>query len=154
MLRKIEGLVLLVNILSSVVFAVYAYTVLWGTIEVWIMQFPFRNPAQLSFALCYEKIALPGMLYAVSQAIGPLFRSPGNVWLYLGAILTSMASAAVVGVGLLWWVSGSYVPTRFQEAALVLWGLAVLIDLIVIGVGARFLQRSWLGEGGISAHGQ
>lgn len=148
MLRLLERFVLLVNSLGSVVMAVYAYTALWGTITLGIVQFPYRNPQQLTFSMFGWEIALPAILFAISQVVGPLARAPGNVWLYFLAMLTTIPSVGVVGFAGVRWLFGAYEATLYQRWALLIWTLAVVIEVIAIGIGARLLQRSWLGEGG------
>lgn len=153
-MRVLKNLLLFVNSASSLVFAVYAYLVLWGSINLGFLVMPMINPKDLTFSMAILWIGVPGMLHVLFEAAGPLARAPGNVFLYVCSLLTSIPSIAVVGFAYLLWPFPAYDATTFQWGALVLWGPAALSEIfIAIGVGARLLQRSWFGEGGLHEGG-
>lgn len=142
-------LMLFLNSVSSIIFAAYAYLVLWGPIGSGSFIIPMINPPTVSFSSAIYLIALPAMAHVLFEVMGPLVRSPGNVFLYFCSFVSSIPSIAVPGYAYVLWPFPGYEPTLLQWGALVTWGPGVIIEILMAGISARLLQRSWFGE---SAH--
>lgn len=155
-MSALSKLLLLLNSVSSILMAGYAYIVLWGPINLGFFTVPMLIPDHVNFARGILWIGLPAMVHVTLEAVGPLIRPPGNVFLYICSLLTSIPSICVVGFAYLLWPTGGFDPSPFQWGAMILWGPAILTEIfIAVGIGARLLQRSWFGEGGgAQTHGQ
>lgn len=138
----LRSIVLLQNVITSILMGVYMHRVFFGDINLWIFTIHEIAPQTINAAYVTSWIAVSGSIYLLSQTASVLFRPPGSIWLVIVAWLSSMFPLAevVTFIGHL----GSASPLQWD--AWCIWGLYEIADVLLIGISARLLQRSFYGD--------
>lgn len=139
----------LATIVSSVWFAVFAYTILFK--EFTFLGQVVReadNPAYVDFWTAVH-LGLSWFIYLLIQSTPFLFRPNLNIYWFVADTMFSMLPVLVIGAGvfqfwfnpdeLSWW-------TPYRLATLIFAGPAVLIDITRVFTGAFLLIRGYIGE--------
>lgn len=118
----------------NIAMAFYAYSVLWGEASFQgFVIFKVYDPAILHFSDGVW-IGLVGALYALSQGIPFLFHPGSGVGWQMTSITTSLPMIGIIGWTWLVYRFGDYDWTSFRIAALQVWGVIELLDVINIAV--------------------
>ena len=118
----------------NIAMAFYAYSILWGDASVGgYTIFKMYDPAVLHFNDGVW-VGLVGVFYSLSQALPFLFHPGSGVGWQMVAITTSLPTLSIVGWTWLVYRFGDYDWTSLRIAALQLWGVTSLLDVVYIAI--------------------
>lgn len=153
----IAGIRLTVNVLtlcSSIWFAVYLHTILWGDVNVLgAVIAPSDNPSNLYFGNGIE-IGFYCLVYALIQGAPFLFKPDTTVGWFVFDTILSAVPMFVLGSA---WFSYELNPdswqwwTHYRVATMQLATLVIAVDLTRIFTGAHLLLRGYVDSGTIAA---